>query len=107
MRHQVTSGRPGFLNVSARELLVLALLLLWVHPLHGQSSGSIGGTTIDAQTGMPIVGASITIPVLSRAVISDEGGHFLHSTLESGSHLVAVHAASVVTFAQSIERHTR
>src|SRR5467141_2737820 len=106
MRHQVTSGRPGFLNVSARELLVLALLLLCVHPLHGQSSGSIGGTTIDAQTGMPIVGASITIPVLSRAVISDEAGHFLHSTLEPGSYVVQVHAVGYIPSAKAFDLTT-
>jgi hypothetical protein len=106
MRHQVTSRRPGFLTVSARELLVLALLLLRVHPLHGQSSGSISGTTIDAQTGMPIVGASITIPLLSRAVISDEGGHFLHSPLEAGSYVVQVHAVGYIPSAKAFDLTT-
>ena len=106
MRHRVSPGRPGFLTVSARELLVLALVLLWVHPLHGQSGGSIGGTTIDAQTGMPIVGASITIPVLSRAVVSDEGGHFLHSTLEAGSYVVQVHAVGYIPSAKAFDLTT-
>ncbi len=106
MRHQVTSRRPGFLNVSARELLVLALVLLRVHPLHGQGSGSISGRTIDAQTGMPIVGASITIPLLSRAVISDEGGHFLHSTLEPGSYVVQVHAVGYIPSAKAFDLTT-
>ena len=103
MRHQVTPRRPGSLTVSACELLVLALLLLRVHPLHGQVRGSIGGTTIDAETGMPIVGASITIPVLSRAVISDDGGHFLHSTLEAGSYVVQVHAVGYIPSAKAFD----
>src|SRR6266436_7584604 len=103
MRHRVSPRRPGFLTVSACELLVFALLLLWVHPLHGQSGGSISGTTIDAQTGIPIVGASITIPLLSRAVISDEGGHFLHSTLEAGSYVVQVHAVGYIPSAKGFD----
>ena len=106
MRHRVSPRRPGFLTVSARELLVLALVVLWVHPLHGQSGGSIGGTTIDAQTGMPIVGASITIPVLSRAVVSDEGGHFLHSPLEAGSYVVQVHALGYIPSAKAFDLTT-
>src|SRR4029077_9974248 len=106
MRHRVSPRRPGFLTVSGRELLVLALVLLWVHPLHGQSGGSIGGTTIDAQTGMPIVGASITIPVLSRAVVSDEGGHFLHSPLEAGSYIVQVHAVGYIPSAKAFDLTT-
>lgn len=106
MRHRVSPRRPGFLTVSARELLVLALVVLWVHPLHGQSGGSIGGTTIDAQTGMPIVGASITIPVLSRAVVSDEGGHFLHSPLEAGSYVVQVHAVGYIPSAKAFDLTT-
>jgi hypothetical protein len=103
MRHKVTSRRPGFLTVSACELLVFALLLLRVHPLHGQGSGSISGTTIDAQTGVAIVGASITIPLLSRAVISDQGGHFLHSPLEAGSYVVQVHAIGYIPSAKAFE----
>jgi hypothetical protein len=106
MRHQVTSRRPGFLTVSACELLVLGLLLLRVQPLPGQSSGSISGTTIDAQTGMPIVGASIAIPRLSRAVTSDEAGHFLHSTLEPGSYVVQVHAVGYIPSAEAFELTT-
>lgn len=109
MRHQVTSRRPGFLTVSACELLMCALLLLSVHPLYGQTSasrGSISGTTIDAQTGMPIAGASITIPVLSRAVLSDEGGHFLHSTLEPGSYVVQVHAVGYIPSAKAFDLMT-
>jgi Carboxypeptidase regulatory-like domain/TonB-dependent Receptor Plug Domain len=108
MRPQVTPRRPGFLTLSACELLVCALLLLLpgVHPLHGQGSGSISGTTIDAQTGMPIVGASITIPLFSRAVISDEGGHFLHSTLEPGSYVVQVHAVGYIPSAKAFDLTT-
>ncbi len=106
MRHRVSPRRPGFLTISARELLVLALVLLWVHPLHGQSGGSISGTTIDAQTGIPIVGASITIPLLSRAVISDEGGHFLHSPLEAGSYVVQVHAVGYIPSAKGFDLTT-
>jgi hypothetical protein len=106
MRHQVTSRRPGFLTVSACALLVFALLLLRVHPLHGQGSGSISGTTIDAQTGAPIVGASITIPVLSRAVISDQSGNFLHSLLEAGSYVVQVHAVGYIPSAKAFDLTT-
>jgi len=106
MRHQVTSRRPGFLSVSACALLVFALLLFRVHPLHGQGSGSISGTTVDAQTGAPIAGASITIPLLSRAVISDQGGNFLHSPLEAGSYVVQVHAVGYIPSAKAFDLTT-
>ncbi len=103
MRQRTPSRRPGFLTVSVNELLALSLLVIWAHPLHAQSSGSIGGTTIDAQTGRPIIGASITIPSLSRAVISDEGGRFLHATLEPGSYVLQVHAVGYIPSAKSFE----
>jgi hypothetical protein len=106
MRHQVTSRRPGFLSFSACALLVFALLLFRVHPLHGQGSGSISGTTVDAQTGAPIAGASITIPLLSRAVISDQGGNFLHSPLEAGSYVVQVHAVGYIPSAKAFDLTT-
>ncbi len=103
MRQRIPPRRPGFLTFSFYELLALALLVIWAQPLHAQSSGSIGGTTIDAQTGLPIIGASITIPTLSRAVISDEGGRFLHATLEAGSYVVQVHAVGYIPSARSFD----
>src|SRR6266550_1728801 len=106
MRHRVTPRRPGFLTVSVYALLALALLVLWGHPLNAQTSGSISGTTIDAQTGMPIIGASVTIPSLSRSVISDEGGRFLHATLEAGSYVVQVHAVGYIPSARGFDLTT-
>ncbi|HEY3113664.1 MAG TPA: carboxypeptidase regulatory-like domain-containing protein [Gemmatimonadaceae bacterium] len=103
MRQRIPPRRPGFLTFSFNELLALALLAISAHALRAQSSGSIGGTTIDAQTGLPIIGASITIPTLSRSVVSDEGGRFLHATLEAGSYVVQVHAVGYIPSAKSFE----
>jgi hypothetical protein len=106
MRHRVAPRRPGFLTVSVCKLLALALLVLWGHTLNAQRSGSISGTTIDAQTGMPIIGASVTIPALDRSVISDEGGRFLHATLEAGSYVVQVHAVGYIPSAKAFDLTT-
>lgn len=103
MRHSAIPRRHGFLTVFVCQFLVLALFFSWPHALGAQSNGSIAGTTIDAQTGMPIVGASITIPTLSRSVISDEAGHFLHSTLDAGSYVVQVHAVGYIPSAKAFD----
>ena len=103
MRHAVSPRRHRFLSVFARQLLVLALVVPWPQAVDAQSSGSIAGTTIDAQTGMPIVGASVTIPTLSRSVTSDDAGHFLHSTLDSGSYVVQVHAVGYIPSAKAFD----
>jgi hypothetical protein len=103
MRHAVFPRRHRFLPVFACQFLVLALVVPWPQALYAQSSGSIAGTTIDAQTGMPIVGASITIPTLSRSVVSDDAGHFLHSTLDAGSYVVQVHAVGYIPSAKAFD----
>ena len=102
MRHPVVPRRHG-LTVFACQFLVLALVVPLPEALGGQSSGSIAGTTIDAQTGMPIVGASITIPTLSRSVVSDDAGHFLYSTLDAGSYVVQVHAVGYIPSAKAFD----
>ncbi len=102
MRQSVVPCRHGSLSVFAGQVLVLALVLPCSHAW-AQSSGSIAGTTVDAQTGRPIVGASITIPTLSRSVISDDAGHFLHSTLDAGSYVVQVHAVGYIPSAEAFD----
>lgn len=103
MRHAAFTRRHRFLTVFARLSLVLALVGLCSQTLYAQSGGSIAGKTIDAQTGMPIVGASVTIPTLSRSVVSDDAGHFLHSTLDAGSYVVQVHAVGYIPSAKAFD----
>ena len=103
MRHAVLLRRDRFLPVFACQFLVLALVVPLPASLVAQSSGSIAGNTIDAQTGRPIVGASVTIPTLSRSVISDDAGHFLHSTLDAGSYVVQVHALGYIPSAKAFD----
>jgi hypothetical protein len=90
------------LPVFASQFLVLALAVPLPGAL-GAQSGSIAGSTIDAQTGSPIVGASVTIPTLSRSVTSDDAGHFLHSTLDAGSYVVQVHAVGYIPSAKAFD----
>jgi hypothetical protein len=68
-----------------------------------QGSGSIGGTTIDSQSGLPIAGATVTIPALARAVLSDEGGRFLYAALDAGSYVLQVHALGYIPSAKSFD----
>lgn len=99
---QAVSPRHRFLTVFAWQVLLLALVIPLPKTL-GAQRGSIAGSTVDAQTGTPIVGASITIPTLSRSVTSDEAGHFLHSTLDAGSYVVQVHAVGYIPSAKSFD----
>jgi hypothetical protein len=103
MRHAIVLRRHRFLTVFVCPFLVLAVAGPLAHPLGAQSSGSIAGTTVDAHTGVPIVGASITIPTLARSVTSDDAGHFLHSTLDAGSYVVQVHAVGYIPSAKSFD----
>ena len=102
MRHPVIPRRHG-LTIFVRHFLILALAVSLPQSLSAQSSGSIAGITIDAQTGMPIVGASITIPTLSRSVNSDDAGHFLQSALDAGSYVVQVHAVGYIPSAMAFD----
>jgi len=92
----------SFLTKLSHVWPVLAVIL-WSHPLRSQATGSIAGTTIDAQTGQPIIGASVTIPALSRAVISDGDGRFLHAALGGGSYVLQVHAVGYIPSAKSFD----
>ena len=103
MRQRLTPLRRGVPAVSALGALLFALVVFPEHWLLAQSSGSIGGTTIDSQTGMPIIGASVTIPALSRGVLSDEGGRFLHAALDAGSYVLQVHAVGYIPSAKSFD----
>jgi hypothetical protein len=44
--------------------------------------------------------------LLSRAVTSDQGGHFLHSPLEAGSYVVQVHAVGYIPSAKAFDLTT-
>ena len=103
MRHAVFPRRHRFLTVFACLSPVLALVVPFPQVLRAQNFGSIAGNTVDAQTGMPIVGASITIPTLSRSVVSDDAGHFVHSTLDAGSYVVQVHAVGYIPSAKAFD----
>jgi hypothetical protein len=102
MRQSVPASPPGFLPRLSHVWLLLSVIL-WSHPLRSQATGSIAGTTIDAQTGQPIIGASVTIPALSRAVISDADGRFLHAALDGGSYVLQVHAVGYIPSAKSFD----
>jgi hypothetical protein len=106
MRLSVLPRRHRFPTVFACLFEVLAVLVPDPHALEAQSAGSIAGTTVDAQTGMPIVGASVSIPTLSRSVVSDDAGRFLHSTLDAGSYVVQVHAVGYIPSAQAFDLAT-
>lgn len=71
--------------------------------LPAQPTASIAGATVDAQTGMPIVGAAVTIPTLSRSATSDGTGKFLHAALEAGSYVVQVHALGYIPTVKSFD----
>lgn len=71
--------------------------------LRAQPTTSISGTTVDGRTGIPVVGAAITIPVLSRSTTSDRTGKFVHAALEAGPYEVQVHAVGYTPASKSFQ----
>ena len=65
--------------------------------------GSLTGTITDKADGKPIAGATITIPDLKAATISDENGKFTINLSSKGTHLVEVSYVGYGSFYQNID----
>jgi len=65
--------------------------------------GTITGTVTDKATGKPIAGATITIPDLKAAAVSNDSGKFTINISSKGMHLVEVTYVGYATFYQNVD----
>ncbi len=66
--------------------LMLFLLLVNVGLLWGGDTGKIAGRVIDANSGEPLIGASVMILGTTRGVVSDENGFFYLINIPPGNY---------------------
>lgn len=89
-------NRPCCLALSARVVLRLFVLGLFVSVLAGASSaadantGTITGTVSNAGTGNLLNGANVEVPALGLATITDATGRFTLAGVPAGAHEVVV-----------------
>ncbi|MGA7381214.1 MAG: carboxypeptidase-like regulatory domain-containing protein [Terriglobales bacterium] len=94
-------------------LLVLALLLSWISPSHGQTPqqapaeqqpGTISGTVVDP-TGAVIVGARVKLtrdnPLLTQEALTGDNGQFSFANLASGPFQLTISSTRFATHTSS------
>src|SRR5687768_2490636 len=57
-------------------LFVLLVSLLYFFPVYSQTTVQVSGHLLDADTQLPVEGASVVIRQLKRGVVTDSSGHF-------------------------------
>ena len=77
-------------QISVQMRLFSALAVLFLFALAGQAQTQIFGTVLDAETGDPLIGASVYLEEYSMGSITDFDGRFRFYTRETGeAHVVA------------------
>lgn len=84
-----------------------SLFFLFIFVLQLQAQNHIKGNVVDAESGKPIAGAIVYIPLLSKGSVSDAEGIFVLSNIPAGSFEVQISCLgykSVVAFMTPAER---
>src|ERR1700727_2332160 len=86
-------GQPASSLVRKAILIFIASGLAISPPMYGQATGSFSGTVVD-KSGSNVTGASVTATSaatgLTRAVKTDDAGHYLIPLLPVGNYTVRV-----------------
>ncbi|UCD63818.1 MAG: carboxypeptidase-like regulatory domain-containing protein, partial [Candidatus Zixiibacteriota bacterium] len=76
---------------STAKYLILTLVLLTVAALvYAGPTGKIEGTITDAETGDPVVGASVMVVGTKLGAVTDSAGKFVIDQLEPGTYTLKV-----------------
>ena len=78
-------------------IMVAALLGALATPLAGQSTGSISGTVVLAESGNPLNGASVLVFELGRTTVTEPDGTYSLDNLPPGTYRVHAHMHSLFT----------
>ncbi len=74
-------------------IAVAAVFALFASPpaaASAQTGGSIAGTVTDADSGLPIVGAQVSVPTLGIGILTRDGGQFVLAGVPAGTHELLV-----------------
>ncbi len=86
------------------SLFIFALLFLCSTSIFAQSTGSIGGTVIDAKDNTPLIGATIKIVGSNQGAITDDNGDYIILNVDVGTYDIE---ASYVGYDKRIQRGLR
>jgi len=84
------------------NLLMLAAIVLAVHPLPAQS-GSIEGTVYDSVRGAPLAGAMVIVEGTPNAVRADGGGRYRLDSVPAGALVIAVESEALDSLGVAVE----
>jgi outer membrane receptor protein involved in Fe transport len=85
-----------------RVVLLLSLITVAAfQPLHAQSSGALSGRVVD-KSGAPLIGATISIDNLSRAVASSSSGDFTFGALPAARYLLTARKTGYLPKVQNV-----
>ncbi len=79
-------------------LFVCALLLFYVPTVGAQSTGTVTGTVLDAESGDPLEGVNVSIAILHLVGVSDTEGRFTVSGVPPGPTVRPIYPSTPVWF---------
>ena len=71
-------------------------------PLAAQTNGTITGTVVDAETGVALSGAQISVPALGIGVLARDEGRFVLPGVPAGTHELRVELVGHLAITQSV-----
>lgn len=83
------------------RLLVLGAGLLAATPSLAQTSASITGRVLDADTNRPLDGLTVAVPDLSRSTMTDAEGRFTLRDLPAGDFIVTIAGLGYTPFSET------
>ncbi|HOZ96241.1 MAG TPA: carboxypeptidase-like regulatory domain-containing protein [Niabella sp.] len=85
------------------KIYLSALLILFSMSINANEvKGSIQGLVIDAQTGLPMEGATISIPEVKLSTLTNKSGEYTFKSLPEGTFTIMVSFVGYKTIAETI-----
>lgn len=69
-------------------LLLFAFLILYSGNSYSQSTGSIGGSVVDAKDNSPLIGATVKLAGYNIGAVTDDNGNFIILNVDVGTYTV-------------------
>jgi TonB-dependent receptor len=78
------------------------------HPAHADKKGGgvLKGRIVDFETEQPLAGATVSLPILGRSVISNEKGYYLIQDVPPGEYILAITYTGYATATQKFSINT-
>ena len=79
------------LRVFVSHTALLLCALLFAAPIAAQGTGALTGRVVNAATNQPVAGVELSIPAISRTVLTDSGGTFVLRDIAVARYQVVLH----------------